>query len=220
MVPKEDHQYIGIVQLLRHFKWTWIGIFSVDNSNGENFLKKMQPLLSQNGICSAFIEQLPQQLHLERFFELSQMISIISINMRNSKVNVFLVYGEAWTIIWLRLITFLVDPESKEMALLRKVWIMTAQIDFVLAGTQITWDLKMYNGALSFTVHSTAVAGFKEFLQTINPFSDYRDGFRQYVWEQSFDCSFPKAELQAMDNTQCTGEMSWRIFLGLYLKWK
>ncbi|XP_058036653.1 vomeronasal type-2 receptor 26-like [Ahaetulla prasina] len=207
MVPKEDHQYIGIIQLLRHFRWTWIGIFSVDNNNGENFLQKMQPLLSENGICAAFIESLTQQLHLERFFELSQMISTISFNMMNSKVNVFLVYGEAWTIIWLRYITFVLDPESKETALLRTVWIMTAQIDFVLPGTHIRWDLKMYNGALSFTVHSTEVVGFKEFLQTTNLLSDYRDGFRQNVWEQSFDCSFPKPELQGMDNTQCTEEM-------------
>ncbi|XP_058038812.1 vomeronasal type-2 receptor 26-like [Ahaetulla prasina] len=207
MVPKEDHQYIGIIQLLRHFRWTWIGIFSVDNNNGENFLQKMQPLLSENGICSAFRESLPEQLHMEKFLVLSRMISIISFNMRNSKANVFLVYGEAWTIIWLRFITFLVDPESKETALLRKVWIMTAQIDFVLPGTHIRWDLKMYNGAISFTVHSTEVVGFKEFLQTTNLLSDYRDGFQQNVWEQSFDCSFPKPELQETDSRQCTEEM-------------
>ncbi|XP_058036702.1 vomeronasal type-2 receptor 26-like [Ahaetulla prasina] len=207
MAPKEDHQYIGIIQLLHHFKWTWIGIFAFGNNNGENFLRKMQPLLSENGICAAFIERLPQQLHLERFPEFYQMISIISINMMNSKTNVFLVYGETWIIIWLRFITFLVDPESKETVLLRKVWIMTAQIDFVLSGIQISSDLKMFHGAISFSVHSTAVAGFREFLQTINPLSDYRDGFRQNVWEQSFDCSFPKPELQGTDNTQCTGEM-------------
>ncbi|XP_058036667.1 vomeronasal type-2 receptor 26-like [Ahaetulla prasina] len=207
MVPKEDHQYIGIIQLLHHFKWTWIGIFSFDNNNGENFLQKMQPLFSENGICSAFIERIPQQLHLERLPEFYQTISIISINMINSKANVFLVYGEAWIIIWLRLATFLVDPGSKEIALLRKVWIMTAQIDFVLLGTLIMLDVKMYNGAISFTVHSTAVVGFKEFLQTINPLSDYRDGFRQNVWEQSFDCSFPKAELPDIHSRKCTGEM-------------
>ncbi|XP_058036689.1 vomeronasal type-2 receptor 26-like [Ahaetulla prasina] len=207
MVPKEDHQYIGIIQLLHHFKWTWIGIFSFDNNNGENFLQKMQPLFSHNGICSAFIERIPQQLHFERFSELSQTISIISLNMMNSKANVFLVYGEAWIIIWLRIVKFLVDPKSKETALLRKVWIMTAQIDFVLSGIQIMLDLKMFHGAISFTVHSTVVVGFKEFLQTINPLSGYRDGFRQNVWEQSFDCSFPKLELQEMQSRNCTGEM-------------
>ncbi|XP_039225297.1 vomeronasal type-2 receptor 26-like [Crotalus tigris] len=207
MVPKEEHQYIGIIQLRHHFRWTWIGIFAVDNNNGENFLQKMQSLLSENGICSSFIERLPQLVHLEDFPEVYHKISITSINLMNSKANVFLVYGESWAIMWLRTVTFLADPETKEMVLFRKVWIMTAQIDFILSGLQITWDLKMFHGAISFTVHSRAVVGFKEFLQTVNPLSDNRDVFLQEVWEQSFDCSFPKPELQEMQNRKCTGEM-------------
>ncbi|XP_039182797.1 vomeronasal type-2 receptor 26-like [Crotalus tigris] len=206
MVPKEDHQYIGIIQLLHHFRWTWIGIFSVGNNNGENFLQKMQFLLSENGICSSFIQRL-SQVYLENFPEVYQTISIISLNWINSKANAFLVYGEALTIIWLRIVTFMVDPESREIALFRKVWIMTAQIDFILSGFQINWDLQMFHGAISFTPHSRAVVGFKEFLQTINPLSVYRDGFLQDVWEQSFDCSFPKPELQGIHSRKCTGEM-------------
>ncbi|XP_032092321.1 vomeronasal type-2 receptor 116-like [Thamnophis elegans] len=206
MVPKEDHQYIGIIQLLHHFKWTWIGIFAVDNNNGENFLRRMQPLLSENGICSSFIERLSQLIHVEDFPGVYQTVSAISINMMNSKVNAFLVYGESWAIMWLRFVTFVVDPESKETALFKKVWIMTAQIDFILSGFQVSWDLQMFHGAISFTVHSTAVVGFKEFLQTINPLSVFRDGFLQDVWEQSFDCTFPKPELQKMHSTQCSGQ--------------
>ncbi|XP_070810706.1 vomeronasal type-2 receptor 26-like [Pituophis catenifer annectens] len=207
MVPNEDHQYIGIIQLLHHFRWTWIGIFTVDNNDGENFLQKMQPLLSQNGICSSFIERLSQLIHVEDFPEVYQTISIISMNWINSKANAFLVYGESMPIMWLRFVTFIIDPESKEIALFRRVWITTAQIDFVLSGIQITWDLHMFHGAISFTVHSRAVAGFKEFLQTVNPLSVYRDGFLQEVWEQLFDCSFPKPELQEMQSRKCTGEM-------------
>ncbi|XP_070810130.1 vomeronasal type-2 receptor 26-like [Pituophis catenifer annectens] len=207
MVPKEDQQYIGIIQLLHHFKWTWIGIFAVDNNDGENFLQKMQPLLSENGICSAFIERLSQLAHMEEFQELFQRISIISIHLMNSKVNAVLVYGESLTITWLRSVVFPVDPDSKKITLLGKVWIMTAQIDFMLSGYQINWDLQMFHGAISFTVHSTEVVGFKEFLQTINPLSVSRDGFLQDVWEQAFDCSFPKPGLQEMHSRQCTGEM-------------
>ncbi|XP_058036532.1 vomeronasal type-2 receptor 26-like [Ahaetulla prasina] len=207
MVPKEDHQYIGIIQLLRHFRWTWIGIFSVDNNDGENFLQKMQPLLSQNGICSAFIERLAQLVHFENFPEVIERILIISMSWINSRANAFLVYGESLTILWFRFVTFIVDPESKEIALYRRVWIMTAQIDFILSGFQIKWDLHLFHGALSFTVHSRAVAGFKEFLQTVNPLSVSRDEFLQEVWEQAFDCSFPKPELREMQSRKFTGEM-------------
>ncbi|XP_070582924.1 vomeronasal type-2 receptor 26-like [Erythrolamprus reginae] len=207
MVPKEDNQYIGIVQLLHHFKWTWIGIFAVDNNDGENFLQKMQPLFSDNGICSAFIERLAQLIHLEDYPEVIERILVISMNWINSQANVFVVYGESLTIMWLRFATFMVDPESKEIALFRRVWIMTAQIDFILSGFQISWDLHMFHGAFSFTVHSTTVVDFKEFLQTINPLSVFRNEFLKEVWEQAFDCSFPKPELQEMHSKQCSGEM-------------
>ncbi|XP_032092505.1 vomeronasal type-2 receptor 116-like [Thamnophis elegans] len=213
MVPKEDHQYIGIVQLLHHFKWTWIGIFAVDNKDGENFLQKMLPLLSENGICISFMERLEQLIHLEDFPEVIERILIISTNWIISKANAFLVYGESLTIMWLRVVTFMIDPESKETALFRRVWIMTAQIDFVLSGFQIPWGLQMFHGAISFAIHSTAVAGFKEFLQTMNPLSDYRDQFLQEVWEQAFDCSFPKPELKEIqdifqkEGRICTEEM-------------
>ncbi|XP_032092317.1 vomeronasal type-2 receptor 26-like [Thamnophis elegans] len=207
MVPKEDHQYIGIIQLLHHFRWTWIGIFAMDNNNGENFLQKMQPLLAENGICSSFTERLSQLVHLEDFPEVYRTISMISINLINSNANAVLVYGESWAITWLRAVTFLADPESKEIVPFRKVWIMTAQIDFILSGFQINWDLAMFYGAISFTIHSRAFVSFKEFLQSVNPVSVYSDGFLQEVWEQSFDCSFLKSELQELPSRKCTGEM-------------
>ncbi|XP_060541592.1 vomeronasal type-2 receptor 26-like [Pantherophis guttatus] len=206
MVPKEDHQYIGIIQLLHHFRWTWIGIFTMDNNNGERFLQKMQPILSQNGICSSFIQRLSQLIHIEHIGELYHIFSDISNILKNSNTTTFLVYGESGTIMWLRAVMFVADPENKETALLRKVWIMTAQIDFVLSGLQISWDLQMFHGAISFTVHSRADVSFKEFLQTIKPHSGCRDGFLQDVWEQSFDCSFSKSELQEMSNRQCPVE--------------
>ncbi|XP_032092328.1 vomeronasal type-2 receptor 26-like [Thamnophis elegans] len=127
--------------------------------------------------------------------------------MLNSKSNAFLLYGESLTSIWLRAVIFLSDPESKETALFGKVWIVTAMIDFVLSGIQINLDLKMFHGAISFSVHSREVVGFREFVQAIKPLSDSRDGFRQDIWEQTFDCSFPKSELQEIHSRRCTEEM-------------
>ncbi|XP_070810505.1 vomeronasal type-2 receptor 26-like [Pituophis catenifer annectens] len=166
----------------------------------------MQPLFSQNGICLSFIQKLTLLLHLEDSEETFQIAEIIAINMMNNKSNAFLVYGESWTIMCLRFVTFMIDPESKEIELFRKVWIMTAQIDFILSGFQITWDLQMFHGAISFNAHSVSVVGFKEFLQTVNPLSVFRNGFLHEFWEQAFDCSFPKSELQHTRSKKCTGQ--------------
>ncbi|KAG8148037.1 hypothetical protein E2320_022581, partial [Naja naja] len=64
---------------------------------------------------------IPQHIHLEDLPELFDSISIVSNKLMDPKANVFLVYGESFTIVWLRTVMFLRDPENKESALFRKV---------------------------------------------------------------------------------------------------
>ncbi|XP_060538263.1 vomeronasal type-2 receptor 26-like [Pantherophis guttatus] len=204
MVPKEEQQYTGFIQLLLHFGWTWIGLFASENKE-ECFLQKLQPLLSQHRVCLAFTQKIPQHIHLEDLSQLLDSISIISDKLIDPKANAFLVYGETLTIVWLRSVMFLRDPENKECSLCKKVWILMNPIDFILLGTQRSWALQMFHGALSFTVHTRDIHGFKEFLQVIKP-STHKDAFLQEVWEQLFNCSFSNTELSSTMNETCSGE--------------
>ncbi|XP_070810671.1 vomeronasal type-2 receptor 26-like [Pituophis catenifer annectens] len=205
MVPKEEHQYNGAIQLLLHFGWMWIGVFTLDNNKGEHFLQKLHPLLFQNRICLAFTQKIPQQVKLDESSEFFDVISIISEKLVNQKTNVFLVYGESFTILWLRTVFFFYDQEKKESASFRKVWILMFPIDFILTGIQRSWDVQLFHGSLSFTVHSRETTGFKEFLQDITP-STHKDGFLQEIWEQLFDCSLSDEESTSMSNPTCSGE--------------
>ncbi|XP_060540807.1 vomeronasal type-2 receptor 26-like [Pantherophis guttatus] len=204
MVPKEEHQYTGLIQLLLHFGWMWIGVFAFENKE-ERFFQKLQPLLSKNGVCLAFTQKIPQHLHLEDLSELLDSVSTISNKLMDQKSNVFLVHGESISIAWLRTVMFLRDPENKESASFRKVWIVMNSVDFILMGVQKNWGLQLFHGALSFAVHSRDIQGFKNFLQIIKP-STHKDGFLQEVWEQLFDCSFSNTELSSTIIETCTGE--------------
>uniref|UniRef100_A0A8D0BZA1 Receptor ligand binding region domain-containing protein n=1 Tax=Salvator merianae TaxID=96440 RepID=A0A8D0BZA1_SALMN len=92
MVPKEDTHYPGIIKLLLHFKWTWIGLLVPDTDNGERFLRTFTSLLFSNGICAAFSVLINLQalhLHFQSFFTWY-------------KVNVIVYYGKVWitTALW------------------------------------------------------------------------------------------------------------------------
>ncbi|XP_060110792.1 vomeronasal type-2 receptor 26-like [Heteronotia binoei] len=71
MVPNEAQQYKGILQLMLHFRWTWIGLMVEDDERGERFQQAMLPLFSQNGICIAVIAKIH---HTSRITDFSDTI--------------------------------------------------------------------------------------------------------------------------------------------------
>nr|XP_034956999.1 vomeronasal type-2 receptor 26-like [Zootoca vivipara] len=69
MVPDETYQHIGVARLLRHFGWTWIGLVAVDDDKGDRFLQAIVPMLSQNGICYAFIVRIPKWNYVDEMVD-------------------------------------------------------------------------------------------------------------------------------------------------------
>ncbi|XP_015267826.1 PREDICTED: vomeronasal type-2 receptor 26-like [Gekko japonicus] len=49
MVPNEASQFMGVVRLLQHFRWTWIGLAATNDDEGDRFLETIAPLLTENG---------------------------------------------------------------------------------------------------------------------------------------------------------------------------
>nr|XP_034957595.1 vomeronasal type-2 receptor 26-like [Zootoca vivipara] len=94
MVPNETHQYTGLVRLLQHFKWTWIGLWAVEDGRGDRFLKTMVPILSPNGICYAYIVRIPKWNYVDEMidFALQHLGTYAMVFEENP--TVFIVYGE------------------------------------------------------------------------------------------------------------------------------
>ncbi|XP_054850401.1 vomeronasal type-2 receptor 26-like [Eublepharis macularius] len=206
MSPTEAHQNTGIIRLLLHFQWIWVGLFAVDDDSGENFLEVLEPLLSQNGICLALIQKIPNKLNWNDVDYLTDLFSNTYLPFRDCKANTFIFYGDSMALITSTLIVFLAKPSSKENASLRKVWIMTAQIDFALSSLQRTWDFQFFHGTISFTIPSNDHQGFQNFLQDIKPYQEQGNGFLKEFWEQSFDCFFPNPQEPMSISGICSGE--------------
>ncbi|XP_062993247.1 vomeronasal type-2 receptor 26-like [Elgaria multicarinata webbii] len=206
LVTTEDCQYIGIIQLLQHFGWTWVGIFIVDDHSGEHFLKVLEPMFAHHGVCSAFTERIPQQFHLDDWDKNYDVMSSISFRFGDPKVGVFILYGEALTIATLRTVIFLHGPENKRNTSFGKVWIITSQIDFISTGLEKGWDYQLFEGSIAFMIHSKDILGFKEYLESIKPNWTQRTTFLKDFWEQAYDCIFPDISMLAESDETCTGQ--------------
>ncbi|ETE57526.1 Vomeronasal type-2 receptor 26, partial [Ophiophagus hannah] len=101
MAPNEDLQYEGLVQLLLYFGWKWVGFVITDDKHGEHFIQIMEPMLSQNKICSEFTERIDRNFH---FYEPSEMVERLVSHVTiftERTANVIIIHGESTVFMWL-----------------------------------------------------------------------------------------------------------------------
>ncbi|XP_061447642.1 vomeronasal type-2 receptor 26-like [Rhineura floridana] len=206
MAPKEVHQYEGILSLLLHFRWTWIGILTFNDESGERFVQAVVPLFSQSGICFAFIERSHKVTYATEMNDLFQKGAKIHDKINDSKANVVVVYGESYTVSFVRWLPYLSEREHMPSKPVSKVWIMTAQVELTSFVYQRTWDTEILHGVLSFTTHSNNSPGFHQFAESKNPASPKGDGFIMDFWQQAFSCVFPNQFVGNIEGDMCTGE--------------
>ncbi|XP_053117097.1 vomeronasal type-2 receptor 26-like [Hemicordylus capensis] len=202
-VLNESHQYMGIIRLLQHFRWTWVGLIVVDDDSGDHFLQTLEPLLAPNGICSAYTERIPKQGLLLSLAEMEDMATKMYLPLMNRKASTLIVYGESMTIMWLSTLVALAELGN---IVLGKVWIMTAQIDFAVTGLITRKSFPVFEGTISFMIHANEPLGFQTYLQKVKPHWTAGDGFLKGFWEQAFGCSFPNSSDPTEVDEICTGE--------------
>ncbi|XP_077171525.1 vomeronasal type-2 receptor 26-like [Paroedura picta] len=203
MIPNEATQYKSIIRLLRHFKWTWIMLVTVDDDYGDNFLQIVTPMLSENGICFDFIVRLPKKVYLQDRVDVFEKQTEHMTVYSQSKANVCFLYGENSSTFSLRVLLFLGPFTS--FPPVHRVWLVTCHWDFESISVQRAWDIEAFHGAISLAVHSNEPPGFQTFLQSLSPSWAKGDGFIQNFWEQSFGCSLGDGDAHG-DKEKCSGE--------------
>ncbi|KAH0626608.1 hypothetical protein JD844_001688 [Phrynosoma platyrhinos] len=201
MVPNELHQYRGIVQLLLHFQWTWVGIVASDNDNGEIFVQTLTAMFFQKGICTAISEKTPAISQVMEMVQSFNSIRAKVTSLSNPQIKVIIVNAEPQTTTWLKwLIYFYSMAEDISFG---KVWVMTAQWDFSSEIMQKGMDIQPFFGTLSFAIHSNEVLGFLKFLQMLHPGLHKGNSFLSIFWEQVFNCSLASSNEFSVN---CTGQ--------------
>ncbi|XP_077169277.1 uncharacterized protein LOC143825138 [Paroedura picta] len=212
MAPSEALQYEGILSLLLHFRWTWIGVLTMDDDNAEKILQTVLPAFSKRGICFSFIERSPTFTFLTDYEDMIQQGLRIHSKIMGSKANVLVCYGNSYSMV------FLIWLPQLSKTPKGKVWIMTSQMEFTSMGYQRTWDKQIIHGSLSFTTQSNNPPRFQEFVVNTNPSSKPRDGFLRDFWQQVFSCMLPDPSLGKVDEKICSGDEKLEMLPGSFLE--
>ncbi|XP_063158482.1 vomeronasal type-2 receptor 26-like [Candoia aspera] len=201
MVPGEEVYYSGIIQLLLHFKWTWIGVLV--KGLGGKFEHLIFSMFSLHGICIAFLEQF-RALYITSFYDGLKSLVETFHRFINSKANAVIINDNyLYNLRWL---LHLPEMELVSMNPKGKVWIVASQMGLASFFYQKSWDIQVLHGALTFVASSNEVAGFQHFLHTRNHFSSKEDGFLKNVWEHAFGCLFPNPSGNEETQDVCTGK--------------
>ncbi|XP_077187399.1 vomeronasal type-2 receptor 26-like [Paroedura picta] len=187
MLPKVEAVHMGIVQLLLHFRWTWIGLIAPDTDNGERFLRTLTPLLTRHGICVAFSISVP-------VFRLDKQLSPITSFPLWRQVNVVVYYGQ--TRLFYDTMYFVQRAdEIYNKPIAGKIWITTA-----------LWDLTF--GFAYRDLVSEHINGFFSFLIQTNKRTKYRNqglflSDTERFGQRAFRCSYSKHVSSAKGKTRC-----------------
>ncbi|XP_072471539.1 vomeronasal type-2 receptor 26-like [Notamacropus eugenii] len=185
MAPQDSFLHLGIVKLLLHFGWTWVGLIVTDDMRGEEFLWDMGEELRRNKACVAFTEKIPvsERCHAESQVEFMPRIMA-------STAMVIIIHGDTDSLMILRY-------SQPPFYGIWKVWIITSH-----------WDVTMrpfghYNypfyGSLIFSHQTSEIPGFKPFLRTVTPIKYPGDIFLNSFWVSAFECPDVPTKLEQED---------------------
>ncbi|XP_078234903.1 vomeronasal type-2 receptor 26-like [Pogona vitticeps] len=126
MIPNEEPQYDGIVELLKYFGWNWIGLLLSSDGTGEAFLRTLRPRLLQNNICVAVTEFVPMVTTHASNETLTTLLGSLLSTLSLYELNIWLIHGDGQSMEGLQIILenyeiFENNPMEKLHSFLRNV---------------------------------------------------------------------------------------------------
>lgn len=146
----QNFKFFAIIQLLTHFRWTWVGIITSNQNINQQASLELKKEMEKHGICVDFITYLlldPQSFK-ENASKVQKILASSSVKVNISYCSRILLLG------------FL---ETCSSNITEKVWISAEGMDG-LPDYFYPKFLDKYNGSLEVTVHSKELPGFKNFL--------------------------------------------------------
>uniref|UniRef100_G1U7F1 Receptor ligand binding region domain-containing protein n=1 Tax=Oryctolagus cuniculus TaxID=9986 RepID=G1U7F1_RABIT len=183
MAPKEMTLVHGMVSLMLHFGWTWVGLAITDDEKGMQFLSELRAEMDRNGVCIAFLKMIPVTVLLYY-----SRTSLYHWQIMKSSANVVIIFGDNESFLGL------IFGRWKQI-MMWKVWVTTSQWDITTGRRHFLLD--SFHGALIFSHHHA------------NPSRYPEDPFLADLWLTYFNCSISKLDCKALENCPPNASLEW-----------
>ncbi|XP_037533770.1 extracellular calcium-sensing receptor-like [Nematolebias whitei] len=193
-IPSDAFQVNAVIQILKHFGWTWVGLLVTDDDYGFYVAHSFQSdLVQSSGGCLAYLKVLPWDSNPG---ELKKIVNLI----KTSTARVVIVFAH-------EIHTFRLIEEVVHQNVTGRQWI--ASEAWATAAVLQTPSFTPYlGGTLGIAIRRGEIPGLRDFLLQILPDKNDNNGknmVRQF-WEHTFNCSFNPADWSEDEGVLCTGE--------------
>ncbi|KAJ1080446.1 hypothetical protein NDU88_000646 [Pleurodeles waltl] len=170
-IPSDHYQAYGLVKLVLHFGWKWVGLLSAEDDYGVLGSQVLKESLLASGVCIAFHETLPSTPSTSRHNVISNIVKTSSANV----VVAFSAFAYLKPVLW------------NIVNLTGKIWIASeawSTITSIFSKDQSN----MMTGTLGLATRDVAVPGMQEFFINVHPLTSLNDIFSEQFWEETFGC--------------------------------
>nr|XP_034348759.1 vomeronasal type-2 receptor 116-like isoform X2 [Arvicanthis niloticus] len=185
MASEDTALALALVSFIIHFSWNWVGLAISDNDQGIQFLSYLRREMEKNSVCFAFVSMIPVNMHLYM-----TRAEVYYNQIMTSSTNVVIIYGDTDS-------TLAVSFRMWEFLGIQRIWITTTQWDVTPSKKDFTFD-NLY-GAFAFGHHHGEISGFKNFVQTLNPFK-YSDEYLVKLEWMHFNCEVSASKCKTSKN--------------------
>ncbi|XP_069053709.1 extracellular calcium-sensing receptor-like [Lepisosteus oculatus] len=188
-IPSDTFQVKAMVQIFRHYGWTWIGVIVSNDDYGLYALKIFTEEVNRFG-CIAFTEILPL---INNKAEILKIVKTI----RESTAKVIAVFPTGAYMIPLA-------EEIVQQKIRGRQWI--ASEAWTASPVFHTKELLPYlGGTIGIAIRRGEVPGLEKYLLQIRPVFDPRNNLIKLLWETMFDCKFQEKGSNHNFSKICTG---------------
>ncbi|XP_071113517.1 metabotropic glutamate receptor 1-like [Haliotis cracherodii] len=191
VVPPDNYQAQAMVDIVRHFNWTYISTINSDGNYGVRGMRAFKDKATEVGICIATTNSVSSSGTDEEFDKVIQNLK------SRPNASVVVCFCEGLTIKALLRAMERNDAEGKFLLIGSDGWGSRGD---VVEGLE-----KLAAGGISMRLYSPPIPRFDDHYGKLKHDNNTRNPWFEEFWQERFNCYLPGDDSDSRNSTPCTG---------------